>query len=191
MIIRAFLAFTIPTPVRKALSLLARDLQQYTDDVTWTLPEKFHVTVQFFGEIDDAELLGPIAEHIRTQVARIEAPLLDCTGVGVFPNWKYPRVIWTGFSGATESLLQLHEQLQTQFARIGVPPDERRFRLHLTIGRAKTIRHPAALVKRVESLGPLHFGEVAVPALTLYKSQLTNDGSIYTALERFPFQGSG
>lgn len=186
MKLRAFLAFDIPDWVQEKLAALITDLRQYDDAVRWTDAGKFHVTVAFFGSVDEATLLGPASDRIATVVAQSKPVALECQGIGVFPNWKYPRVVWAGFAGETDPLLHLHHQLATALTEFGIDADERAFRLHLTLGRAKSLKGASPLVKRVESLGPISFGEVTVDQLVLYKSQLTKEGSIYTALKAFP-----
>lgn len=183
---RTFLAIDIPPTVQRALAALIRDLQQYAEDITWIAPEQYHLTLRFFGELDDALVLGPLSQRIRALASRWAATQLTCGGIGVFPNWKYPRVVWAGFLGDTTPVLDLHDAMNIVLTDLPLPVDQRAFRLHLTLGRARAIRGKVALVKRVESLGMLPFGEVPVTHLTLYKSQLTNAGPVYTAVERFP-----
>ncbi|MBI4238138.1 MAG: RNA 2',3'-cyclic phosphodiesterase [Deltaproteobacteria bacterium] len=189
MKLRAFLAFEIPDVVRRAVATLMHDLRQYSgEDVKWTAPEHMHVTMRFFGSVEASLLNGEIATRVARLAARYGPLTLDCSGVGVFPNWKYPRVIWVGFAGPTESLLHLHDELNHACAGLPIAADERQFRLHLTVARAGRSALRAALVKRVESLGPVQFGAVPVAQLTLYKSQLTKSGSVYTPLQTFNFQ---
>jgi 2'-5' RNA ligase len=63
--------------------------------------------------------------------------------------------------------------------------DARAFRLHLTIGRAKELKHTGLLATLINELGPINFGRVVIDKLTLYKSVLTKGGSIYTAIKEF------
>jgi RNA 2',3'-cyclic 3'-phosphodiesterase len=185
MTVRTFLAFDTPAWVSSALGTLITDLRKYDEDVQWTTDEKFHVTMRFFGEIDEKASHEDLSAAIESVTARAKPVAVECAGVGVFPNWKYPRVIWAGFSGETEPLLQLHDDLNEAFSHLDDVPDERAFRLHLTIGRAKGLKGKCPLVKRVESLGPMSFGEMTIDHLILYKSQLTKDGAIYTPIEQF------
>lgn len=186
MKLRSFLAFDIPSKVQQTLGALIGDLQKMAPEINWSRPEQLHVTLRFFGSVEERLLAGEIAAAIHT-VTRSGAPhTVECAGLGVFPNWKYPRIIWAGFGGDTEPILALYERLHAALAKFPRKEDDRAFRLHLTIGRARRLsaRHP--LVKTVESLGPIHFGAVPIDHLTLYKSQLTRTGAVYTPIERFP-----
>lgn len=190
MKIRSFLAFDIPGGVRNHLAALIEDLRQYGADVQWMDPATLHVTIRFFGDVEESRLLGPIREQVAALLVASPVVQLECAGVGVFPNWKYPRVIWTGFSGDVEPVIALHDRMNHALQDFSLKPDARTFRLHLTIGRVRSGKKKEALVKRVESLGPVSFGEVAVTQLVLYKSQLTKQGAVYTPLETFALSAS-
>ena len=184
--IRAFLALTIPPKVRQKLGALIHDCQQKAPEIAWIPPDKLHVTLFFFGSVPETDLLEKMAPVIQKALSS-EPPLdLDCSGIGVFPNWKYPKVIWAGISGDTDRLLLLHDHIKHILSPFGVKGDRRQFRPHLTIGRADKIRKEAQIVQFVERLGPIPFGRIPVKTLTLFRSELTNDGSIYTPLKDLP-----
>lgn len=191
MKLRSFLAFDIPPKVQQRLGALIADLRTMAPDVKWCAPDQLHVTLRFFGSVEEQLLAGEITKAIQSVVATERTHTLQCAGVGVFPNWKYPRVIWAGFTGDTEPTITLHDRLSAALATFPLPKDDRTFRLHLTIGRAKGTLPKGPLVKTIESLGPIVFGDVTIRQLVLYKSQLTRTGSIYTPIQTFPFHPSG
>ena len=183
--IRAFLAFDIPGKVKTPITRLIADFTAKEKGVRWMDPEKMHVTMRFFGSVDEDLLMGDISGAIKSAVSGFKPAKLLCQGIGVFPDWKYPRVIWAGFSGETERVLDLHTALSNALAGFDLHEDKRRFRLHLTIGRAKARLKKSPLIDLVEKLGPVKFGEVLVDRLVLYKSLLTKNGPIYTPLREF------
>lgn len=185
MKIRSFLAFDVPKNVCSNLSTLISDLNQYEEKVKWSDPSRFHVTIKYLGDIEEELLLTDISDEINEKCKKFFPVIIECAGVGVFPNWKYPRVIWAGFSGVTDTIISMHEDLNDALQKFPIKSDVRTFRLHLTIGRVKAIGKKSALVKRVESLGPVSFGDVPVNKLVLYGSKLTKEGAIYTPLKTF------
>lgn len=185
MSVRSFLAIDIPEGVRSNLAGVIHDLKNYDEDVSWTDPTKFHITVRFFGDIEEDLLLGEVSDTIAVSISQAKPTLLECSGVGVFPNWKYPRVIWAGFVGDTDPVIRLHDDIDDALLGFSLQLDERAFRLHLTIGRCKSTKKKASLVKRVENLGVVSFGDVPINELTLYRSELTSAGAVYTALKTF------
>lgn len=181
--IRTFLAMTIPQVVRQKLDVLTREFRQKAPEVDWIPPDKLHVTLFFFGTVDEKKLLEEMIPAIQ-RVISSEPPLdLDCGGLGVFPNWKYPKVIWAGITGDTDRLLLLHDQIKEIIVPFGVKKDRRLFRPHLTIGRADKIRKETRVVQLVEHLGPIQFGHIPVKDLTLFRSELTKEGPLYTPLQ--------
>lgn len=184
--IRAFLAMTIPQKVRQKLGVLIHEFQEKAPEVHWIPSEKLHVTLFFFGSVDEKKLLEETIPAVQRVISG-EPPLdLDCGGVGVFPNWKYPKIIWAGITGDTDRLILLHDHIKNILAPFDLKRDRRLFRPHLTIGRADKIRKEAHVVRLVEHLGPIQFGHIPVKDLTLFRSELTKEGPLYTPLRVLP-----
>lgn len=185
MRIRSFLAFDIPPKVKKTLGKLIADLSRKETGVKWIPAENLHITMKFFGDVEEELLLRDISDAVAKVATNYKPQSLQCSGIGVFPNWKYPRVVWAGFIGDVEPIINMQADLEKAFEPFDLKKDERVFRLHLTIGRAKELKSTGALNKLINELGPIEFGNVTFDRLTLYKSVLTKDGSIYTALKTF------
>lgn len=183
--IRSFLAFDIPAEVRKKLASVISDFKEKEKGIRWADPGNIHVTMRFFGSVEEELLNGELSEKIELATRGFGTARLNCMGIGVFPNWKYPRVIWAGFSGETGKVITLHDKVESFLSPFNLHEDRRQFRLHLTVGRTKKRLKNTPLLKLVEKLGPVNFGEVVVNRLVLYKSQLTKTGSIYTPLREF------
>ena len=47
--------------------------------------------------------------------------------MGVFPDARRPRVLWCGVTGDVERLFALQKQLDSDFAGIGFPAEDRTF----------------------------------------------------------------
>lgn len=192
MKIRSFLAFDIPDDMKTELAGLIDILSSKAQGVRWMNPANIHCTIKFFGDVEEDVLNGPIAAAVERQLAH-QAPFgLDGIGIGVFPNWRYPRVIWAGLTGDTETATSLYTRIDAALRDFHIKPDNRKaFRLHLTLGRVKSkIKDPSALVSFVEKQVGRHFGRVVVSRLVLYKSVLTKEGPIYTPMREFAFGSS-
>ncbi|PIR16513.1 MAG: RNA 2',3'-cyclic phosphodiesterase [Deltaproteobacteria bacterium CG11_big_fil_rev_8_21_14_0_20_49_13] len=183
--IRSFLAFDIPPEVKQKLSRLISDFSKKEKGVKWLNASLLHVTMKFFGDVEEELLMGDIVDSIGSVTSSCAPVSLDCQGLGVFPNWKYPNVIWAGFLGDVELVLSMQAELEKALAKYPIKKDDRAFRLHLTIGRAKELKSTSLLMKQINELGPISFGKVVIDHLTLYKSVLTKEGSVYTALKKF------
>lgn len=190
MKIRSFLAFNISDEMKGEIAQIIAFLSSKVRDIRWVDPKLMHCTIRFFGDVEEELLMGDLAQVIESEV-RHQSPIsLIGRGVGVFPNWRYPRVLWAGLYGETESVVSLHAKLEEAFERFGFMKDKRILRVHLTLGRSRTkFKDTEHLMQIVEKLGEKEFGKIIIDHLTLYKSTLTRDGPIYTALKDFPLGG--
>ena len=190
--IRSFLAFDIPNAMKKELAGIIKVLMPKAKGIKWVNPKNIHCTMKFFGDVEEGLFLDGIAQTI-TRELKSQAPFsFHGIGLGVFPNWRYPRVIWAGLTGDTEAAASLHARLEPAFEKYNIPSDNRRaFRLHLTIGRVKSkLKDPEPLMSFVEKQVDRTLGEFTVDRLVLYKSVLTKEGPIYTPLKEFKFGAS-
>jgi 2'-5' RNA ligase len=103
-------------------------------------------------------------------------------GVGVFPNMRYPRVLWAGIREGADQLRSIFNQLEPQLRSLGFAPDTKGFSPHLTIARVKSGRNKAELARRVEENLNYEFGTVKANCLRLKRSDLTPKGPIYSTL---------
>ena len=182
--IRTFLAFDISEEVQKNLGILIETIRPQSKEVKWFEPGNFHVTSKFFGNTEEDQL-GPIGSLIEKELVGFKTVRLKCVGIGCFPKWQYPKVIWAGLRGETQGLIDLQKKLEESFVPLGFPKENREFKLHLTLGRVRIQPKSDGWVKTLEGLNEKLFGETVVDHLTLYKSELTKKGPIYTAIREF------
>ena len=134
--IRSFLAIELPKPVLKKIEEVQGDLRSTHADVRWVNPEKIHLTLKFFGNIEDSRI-DPIFKSIEEPIRNTLPFSLKVRGVGAFPHLKNPRVIWMGLVDGREVLIAFQKQIETQLEKIGFQPEDRPFNPHLTLGRMK------------------------------------------------------
>lgn len=192
MKVRSFLAFDIPDEMKAELATLIELLSAKAKEIKWVNPHNIHGTVKFFGDVEEEVLMGDLSRVLEKELARQAPFTLGGVGIGVFPNWRYPRVIWAGLVGETESAISLHQRLETALSSFNLKRDHRKsFRMHLTLGRVKArLKDPEPLMTFVEKQVDRSYGELTVDRLTLYKSVLTKEGPVYTPLKQFTFGNS-
>jgi len=182
---RLFIAALIPDTVRDALHTAREQLQRAAPDraLRWVAPENYHITLLFLGEQDEARLPAIVQamETARTGIAPFE---IAVQGLGVFPNWNRPNVLWAGVSEGSQPLAQMAAALE----RALLPsPSGKPFHPHITLARFKTpCRDADGLKKRLydatQRLTPATFGRYELRAISLMQSTLTPNGSVYTEL---------
>ena len=178
--IRSFLAIELPKPILRKIEEVQADLRSAHADVRWVSPEKIHLTLKFFGNIEESRI-DSIFKSIEESVRSTSPFSLKVRGVGAFPSMKSPRVIWLGLENG-KSLTSLQKQIETQLEKIGFQSEDRPFHPHLTLGRTKSNRGKNELVGRMEKHKEEEFGDLQVERVILFKSDLKPSGPIYTAL---------
>jgi 2'-5' RNA ligase len=187
-LIRSFLAIETPRTILKKIEEVQEDLKLSRADVRWVNPEKIHLTLKFFGNIDELKI-DPIVKSIEGPM-RITSPLsLKVRGVGAFPHLKDPRVIWVGLVDGNELLASFQKQLEEELEKIGFEREERAFHPHLTLGRMKSSKGRAELVGRMERYKEEEFGDFKVERTVLFQSELKPTGPIYTPLKEIKLGG--
>jgi len=190
-LLRAFIAVEIPQRSHDAIERQIAPLRQIlgNDLIRWVPSENMHLTLKFLGEAAAAHL--NFLKQMISQVAGAHAPFdLQIGGLGCYPNRRAPRVIWVGIH-APPALAALHKNIEAGASRLGYDADERAFSPHLTIGRLRQNANPADLPKARDALNATQLGAIdiaRVDAVHLFKSDLTNGGSIYTKLFSAPLK---
>ncbi len=175
--IRAFIAIRLTPPVEHALADITRALAltMPRDGARWVRPEQIHLTLRFLGDTPVAQL-DPIRKAMDAAVTGALPFSLRLSGVGAFPDRRRPRVIWAGLDGEINRLHSLKSALDAQLTLLGLPPEDKPFRAHLTVGRVKDQRAVEGIEWSV-NVPPI---ELSVTAIYLIESQLRPDGPIYT-----------
>lgn len=183
---RLFIAVLISPDLMHRLAQEQSQLKRYLSDraLRWVAPENFHITLLFLGEQPE-ERLQSIQSAVERASQLVSPFSVQVQGLGVFPNWNRPQVLWAGVEQGAESLQRIALQLEQSLL---AKPSGKRFHAHITLARIKA--HGASdLAKRmfqqVEPKRKLVFGTYEVAHLSLMQSELTPTGSRYTELERF------
>jgi 2'-5' RNA ligase len=180
-LIRSFLAIELPKPILRKIEEVEADLKAAHADVRWVNPEKIHLTLKFFGNIEESRI-DSIFQSIEEPVRNTQPFSLKVQEVGAFPSMKSPRVIWMGLVNGSQILTSFQKEIEAQLEKIGFRPEDRPFRPHLTLGRVKSSRGKNDLVERMEKHKEGEFGDFEVERVILFKSDLKPSGPIYTTL---------
>ena len=135
-----------------------------------------HFTVQFLGEVSE-EMVGKISDALNN--IEFSAFSISFASIGVFPNPNSPRVIWIGTDDGVNELEKLAEMIRSNLSHLGFSPDKK-FKPHVTIFRVKNKIED--LSSKLEKFSSYSFGKQLVSEIKLKKSELTQNGPIYTDL---------
>ena len=179
-----FCAFELPESLRLLLKEHSQKVREAVPEAaaSWSRPDNIHLTVKFFGNVDEAKIpaISAAAERVAKEFSAIQ---IAVGGTGVFPKPNRPQVLWIGIHDPSATLSELNKRLEDEFAREGFPKEERAFRPHLTIARIRKTHDASRLAQT--HLG-MKFSEVdlTLNELILFRSELSPKGSKYTPISR-------
>jgi 2'-5' RNA ligase len=188
---RCFVAVDVPETVRAAIGVTQATWRDAAPraDVGWTDVAKLHVTLKFLGEVPET-IVPAIADALAAIAARHAAFDLTASGVGCFPGPSRPRVLWSGFGAGLRELGLLAAEVERACVPLGFPLEARPFRGHATLGRVRSPRGIARVLRAMAAVGAPTFGTWTVLQLVLYRSHLRGTkGSLYEPLARLPLGG--
>lgn len=179
---RLFTALTIPPLV--SLCHVVRALQHADSRLRLESPERWHLTLNFLGEVD-AERVPDLIRRLR-EATRECAPIdFELRGLGAFPELQRPRVVWVG-TGGDDGLRALQHRLRQAVQAAGLAAPEQ-FVPHLTLARVR-LPPQAELEELLAGHAGTRLGEVRVNEVYLYESTLQQPGQPYRVRARFPLQ---
>ncbi|MDL2269939.1 RNA 2',3'-cyclic phosphodiesterase, partial [Desulfosarcina sp. OttesenSCG-928-G17] len=169
--IRAFIAVSLPEPIRDTLRQIQENLAAEDADVRWVRPEQIHLTLKFLGDIDLSQVPG-IISHLDAGLGKMAAFSVQASGGGVFPNARKARVLWVGLEDKTDGFKTLYGATETAMAAMGFARESRAFRPHLTLGRPRRDIHPAVMDRMLAVLQTAGSDPFEVDRIFLYQSRL-------------------
>ncbi len=182
---RIFIAVETGPQVQEVVSTLQDKMRASGVRLRWIKPHNMHFTLRFLGEIPAAQVARAVVA--TRQAASGLAPFeVMIAGLGAFPNFDRPQVIWLGTQEGGEELERVAAGLDAQLLRAGFTPDGKRFRPHLTLGRTRDDRYWGDLVRALQQYRDVEIGRQRVETVTVMESHLTPEGPIYTPVEQVP-----
>lgn len=124
MSLRLFAALPVPPGIAERLT----SLQKGVPGARWRPAEAMHITLRFFGEIDERR-----AEELDHELGRIHCPPFDIGlhGAGSFGGGD-PHAIWLGIAAGDE-LSRLAAKCERAARRAGLPLESRGYKPHVTL----------------------------------------------------------
>ncbi len=179
--IRAFIAFELNEEMHSELSSLQVSLKRSNADVKWVSADSVHLTLKFLGNIDARRI-----KEIETMLAEVSASFspftLSLKEISAFPDLDCPEIIWVGIDNGANESSAIAKSLEDRCGKIGIPKENRVFQPHLTIGRVKSFKNCDKLKSLINNNSFELNSTVEIGRLTLFKSQLTSKGPIYTPI---------
>lgn len=184
---RIFVGITPPAPVSRQLRKLLKELKRKHWPVKWIEVKNLHFTLVFLGELEK-ERLVEVARIVGQGCNQVNQFTLKVKGLGCFPDYFQPRVIWLGLRGDLKALVKLQKTLRSKLTKSDFSLDERPFQPHVTLGRIKQARFKER--KEIgRQLRGLKIKEIAaawpVKKVEIYQSRTLSEGPVYQLMKEF------
>ena len=175
---RLFTGLEIPEPLGRDLALLRGGLF----GARWIDEEDYHLTLRFIGDIDDA-----LAEEVWQVLGQIRRRSFTVTldGLDVFGGDK-PRML-IARAKADPALVELQAEQERLLRRIGLAPEPRKFRPHVTLARLKSVSETAA-ADYLASRGYFPSRAFEASRFVLYSARESVGGGPYVVEEAYPLR---
>jgi len=191
---RVFVAVDVGDAVRREVSRVVSVLTGKLEavktppKVVWVKPAALHVTIKFIGEVEPAEV-ERLQELLAPPIA--VAPFeITWRGIGTFPSAKHPRALWLGVTNGAAALAEIEAEVSRRVAGVNaVELADRVLLPHLTLGRVKMAGAGVDWPKILNAVEVRHVAS-AVDRVTLYRSELSQQGPHYTGLVSAPLIGA-
>lgn len=177
---RLFVALEMSSEAKDELLLLQKKLPRQLAKITWVAKKKFHLTLKFLGDAEDAKIPVIIERLSQIQFNKFN---LNLGKIGFFPDLRKGdlRVIWVSVVPEKDLIklqLVVDEQLLDLF------PSEQKFQAHLTLGRVKAIKKPKEFTEEASKIAvkPISF---EVTCFKLYNSRKVGGGQVYNVIKEF------
>ncbi|MBD0840273.1 RNA 2',3'-cyclic phosphodiesterase [Streptomyces sp. TRM68416] len=187
--------FAAVLPPEEAVRELARAVDGLrrlpgSDTLRWTGRPGWHLTLAFYGDVDD-ERVPDLSARLERAAHRTAPFALALRGGGQF---GHGRALWAGAEGDLDALRLLAERAEAAGRKAGVPMGEhRRYKAHLTLARS---RQPADVRECLAALDDFTGARWTVQELALVRSRLPKSGvpgeqPRYEAAARWAFGAGG
>lgn len=175
--IRLFAAIALPEDVAEGLSI-----RQYgLEGVRWRPMETLHITLRFFGEVQER-----MADDLDSELQGVGGGpfALSLAGVGAFGEGERISALWAGV-GPNPSLNQLAARCEAAARRAGLKAESRTYKPHVTLAYTRGL-DPRDAAVWVQSHNLLKSPPFAVDRFGLYSSHRTSEGSRYRLEREYP-----
>lgn len=129
---RLFVAVVPPADAVAHLDTAAGIVRGDFPDLSWIPASRWHLTLAFLGSVAES-VLADFLVRLQRAAGRSEALSLAFAGADSFGN----QVFWIGVAGDNQPLCRLADATRVAARRCGLAPDQRPYRPHLTLARAR------------------------------------------------------
>jgi 2'-5' RNA ligase len=176
---RLFIGIEIPRSVKNELAKARDMVREQSLGGRFVPTENMHVTLHFIGESNDA---ASAVAAMHESVRGIRPFTLKTGKYGFFGSGN-EKTCFISVEGDLQELNALYESLESALADRGFRREFKKYRPHITMGRA--VKHDSAALGELSKLAPeLSF---TADSIVLFESERVNGQMVYTPMHREKF----
>ncbi|MGD1835084.1 MAG: RNA 2',3'-cyclic phosphodiesterase [Nitrososphaeraceae archaeon] len=179
---RAFISIdsSITSNLKKIQSDILKTTNLSSNILKPVKEQNFHFTLLFLGETS-----LDIINQVKSKLSEISFNQIDINyqGIGVFPSFNFPKIIWLGVSKESElELCKIFDMVYYKLKNLGFR-QEKKYTPHLTLFRIKNqVQELSNIQNDLEKYKDKHFGKEIINSIHLKQSELGSEGPNYSKL---------
>lgn len=172
---RLFVGLEVPEEIGQRIALLRGGLH----GAKWIDVENYHITLRFFGDIDERT-----ADEIADYLLRIRrrAFAIAITGIGAFGG-RQPHSVFAAIE-PNPALMELQAELERMAQRFGFEPEGRKYTPHITIARTKGAQG-RDVAQWLDLRAGFRAGPFVADSFVLFSSKASTGGGPYIVEESY------
>lgn len=182
--LRLFIACKLNKDIMEKCAEIQKNIKDLNLDVKWVSSENMHITLKFLGPVKP-EHLENLSQKLQLVARNHICFDMAIENIGVFPTLGNPKVIWIGSGKGSDKIMLLEKDIESALKDFNMPKEEKIFNAHITLGRLKTSKNKDKLADFIEKNKYLFIAKMEIKYFTLFQSQLTAKGPIYSDLKTF------
>ncbi len=172
---RIFIGIPLGDRTQKAIEQLLEPMQPCSRNLRWVPAVNRHLTLAFLGDISLDELEN-VQQGFAETYHEHDQFQYELTALERFPNTRGRIIALTGEAGEPLDNLAMATRDMLSECRLGF--ERKKFRPHITLARVRNPKHPVMRFDRRVNIG------MSINRVALYRSTLTDSGSIYSVLRK-------
>lgn len=182
MRIRTFIALELPPALKQRLQeIITCYGSSSPTGVNWVATDNLHMTLLFIGDVEQQQVLE-LDELLTKNLQGFPPLVFTAEGLELFPAID-PRILWLKLKSENDDIFKLHRRLMHDIIRLGISPDRKPLRLHVTLARMKTRMNPELERELIQQ--EFDQQNMAYTQICLFSSVLQPQGPSYSILEDY------
>jgi 2'-5' RNA ligase len=180
--IRSFIALELPAELKTELiEVINRYRSRTGEGINWVKPENLHLTLLFIGDVQP-ELMPDINKAIQELLIGFPAFRFRAMGLELFPA-REPRMLWLKLETENDDVFKLQRRILHSIHSLGIEPDRKPLRLHVTLARLKTALNNELARELMQTEINKH--SQTYESICLFRSVLSPSGPSYSVIEQY------